>query len=379
MVIRLDPTVGWQTNKGAPVNIDAVRVQSRTLKRVDPEWRTSSYKADEVGAVYLAIEAGGVFGVGATASHPRRLTTADITAQLVDCVVPALEGWPLEDAYRRLAQLERPLHSRTSIAVDLALHDLIGRLSGLPAEVLWGGPLRNEVNLVRMVGIKAPEQLVAAVQPLYDVGVRAFKLKVGEGVERDVDRVRRVRRAFGDDVTIMVDANGAYDRDSGIELGRALGELGVHCIEQPLPYTDIEGMAVVRAASPVPLMADQMVESAADAVEVARRSAADMISLKLTKMGSVAECVRVAHVCTAVGIGVHLGGCAAPGIVDSALTRLALATPDIDIFAEVGESAALVQDQVSGVVHTCAVAKSDGLPGLGGMPPAIWTGSGSLS
>jgi L-alanine-DL-glutamate epimerase-like enolase superfamily enzyme len=118
-------------------------------------------------------------------------------------------------------------------------------------------------------------------------------------------------------------------------------------------------------------MADQMVESAADVVRVARAGAADMISLKLTKMGGVAECVRVAHVCAAVGIGVHLGGCAAPGIVDSALTRLALSTPDIDVFAEVGESAALVDDQVAGVVHIGPYARSDGHPGLGGMPPAL--------
>jgi muconate cycloisomerase len=353
------------------MKIDAIRVRSRTLKRVDPQWRTSSYKADEVGAVYVAIEAGGVTGVGATASHPRRLTADDIVAQLTGGVIPALEGRSVEEARGILAGLTAPVHSRTSIAIDLALHDLIGKLAGLPAEVLWGGPVRDQVHLVRMVGIKAPEELVDAVRPLFEAGVRAFKLKVGEGVERDVDRVRRVREAFGD-VTIMIDANGAYDRESGVQLGRALGELGVHCIEQPLPYQDVEGMALVRAASPVPLMADQMVESAADVVKVAQAGAADMISLKLTKMGSVAECVRVAHVCAAVGIGVHLGGCAAPGIVDSALTRLALSTPDIDVFAEVGESAALVDDQVSGVVHTGQYARSDGHPGLGGMPPAIW-------
>jgi L-alanine-DL-glutamate epimerase-like enolase superfamily enzyme len=354
------------------MKIDAIRVRSRTLKRVDPQWRTSSYKADEVGAVYVAIEAGGMTGVGATASHPRRLTADDIVAQLTGIVLPALAGRSVQDARGVLAALPAPIHSRTSIAVDLALHDLIGRLAGLPAEVLWGGPVRDRVNLVRMVGIKAPQEIVAAVRPLHEAGVRAFKLKVGEGVERDVDRVRRVRAAFGDDVTIMVDGNGAYDRDSGIEFGRALGELGVHCIEQPLPYQDVEGMALVRKAIPVPLMADQMVESVADVVAVAQAGAADMISLKLTKMGSVAECIRVAHVCAAVGIGVHLGGCAAPGIVDSALTRLALSTPDIDVYAEVGESAALVDDQVSGVVHAGPYARSDGHPGLGGMPPAIW-------
>jgi hypothetical protein len=94
------------------------------------------------------------------------------------------------------------------------------------------------------------------------------------------------------------------------------------------------------------------------------------VSLKLTKMGSVAECARVAAVCASMGLGVHLGGCAAPGIVDSALTRLALSTPDIDVYAEVGESQALVDDQVNGVVYQGPWATSDGQPGLGGLPPS---------
>ena len=89
------------------MRIDAIRVRSRTLKRVDPQWRTSSYKADEVGAVYVAIDAGGVTGVGATASHPRRLSAGDIVAQLTGGVVPALQGRPVEAARRQLAGLRR--------------------------------------------------------------------------------------------------------------------------------------------------------------------------------------------------------------------------------------------------------------------------------
>jgi len=101
---------------------------------------------------------------------------------------------------------------------------------------------------------------------------------------------------------------------------------------------------------------------------VGRLRAADIVSLKLTKMGSVAECLRVAHVCAAMGLGVHLGGCAAPGIVDSAITRLGLSTREIDVYAEAGESAALIDDQLNGVVLAGAYATGDGRAGLGGAP-----------
>jgi L-alanine-DL-glutamate epimerase-like enolase superfamily enzyme len=209
---------------------------------------------------------------------------------------------------------------------------------------------------------------VAAVRPTYEQGVRAFKVKVGDGAQRDIDRVRRLARAYPD-VKLMIDANGAYDLISALELCCGLADFDVLCVEQPIAYRDTEAMAKLREKSPVPLMADQMVESVADAVRVGRQRAADIVSLKLTKMGSIAECLRVAHVCAAMGMGVHLGGCAAPGIVDSAITRLAMSTPEIDAYAEAGESAALIDDQLSGVVFAGSFATSDGQPGLGGVAP----------
>ena len=101
---------------------------------------------------------------------------------------------------------------------------------------------------------------------------------------------------------------------------------------------------------------------------MASAGAADLISLKLTKMGSVTEAVRVVNACSAFGVQAHLGGCAGPGIVDSSLVRLALAFPDIAPYAEVGESLALVDDEVSGATFSGEWAVSDGLPGLGGVP-----------
>lgn len=351
------------------MRIESIGVHARLLKRADPEWRTSSYVASELGGVYVTIEAGGMTGTGASASHPRRITADQLTAQLRDGVAPALVGQPLGDARRVLAALPASsLHSRAAIAVDLAIHDLLGKLAGLPAEVMWGGLVRDRLNLVRMVGLKQPDQVVAAVRPLYDDGVRAFKVKVGDGTEHDIDRIRRLFAAFPD-IKLMVDANGAYDLDSALELCQGLSNFDVLCVEQPIAYQDLEAMARLRERSPVALMADQMVESVADAVQVGQSRAADIVSLKLTKMGSVSECLRVAHVCAAMGLGVHLGGCAAPGIVDSAIIRLGLSTPEIDVYAEAGESAALIDDQLNGAVLSGSYAASDGQPGLGGIPP----------
>ena len=352
--------------------VDAVHVRTRLLKRLDPTWKTASYSASEVVGVYVGIEAGGQTGVGATSAHPRRISEETLKSQLADQLSESLAGQPIDAVRRRLADLREPLHPRSAIAVDLALQDLLGKLAGVPAEVLWGGPLRDRINVVRMVGIKEPNEIVDTIRPLYDNGLRAFKLKVGNGVARDIDCVRRVRDGFPD-ATLMVDANGAYDLSAAIQLCGGLGDLNVLCVEQPIPYDDMDAMAALCRQSPVPVMADQLVETADDALRVGQAKAAHLVSLKLTKMGSVAECIRVASVCASVGLGVHVGGSASPGIVDSALTRLAMANLDIDSYAEVGESVGLIDDHINGVVYDGPFATSDGQPGLGGNPSVFQT------
>jgi L-alanine-DL-glutamate epimerase-like enolase superfamily enzyme len=349
------------------LKIDDVHIRTRVLERRDAGWQTSSYRASEVLGLYVGIEVEGGLGVGASAAHPRSLPPSALVEQAEAVLRPALVGRPLYGIQARLAATTG-LHGRTRLAADLALHDLLGKRAGVPAEVLWGGPVRRRVGVIRMIGLKEPEAVVDAVAPLHDEGYRAFKIKIGDGVDRDAERLRRVRSAFGADVVLTADANGHYSLADALVLCDRLAELGLFCLEQPLDYADRDGMATLRRATSVPLMADQSVASAEDAARVAASGAADLIAVKLTKMGSVAETARAICAAAAHGVQAYLGGSAAPGIVDSALTRLALTRPDIAPYAEVAEGSALVDDQVGGSTVAGGWATSDLLPGLGGRP-----------
>jgi L-Ala-D/L-Glu epimerase len=349
------------------VQIDDVRIRTRVLQRRDAGWQTASYRASEVVGLYVGIEVEGVLGIGASAAHPRRLPPSSMVAQAEEVLRPALVGQPLHGVQPRLAALTG-LHGRTRLAADLALHDLFGKRAGLPAEALWGGPVRSRIGVIRMIGLKEPDAVVDAVAPLHAEGYRAFKVKIGDGVDRDAERLRRLRSTFGGDVVLTADANGHYSRADALALCDRIAELDLFCLEQPLDHADREGMATLRRATSVPLMADQSVTSAEDAARVAAAGAADLIAVKLTKMGSVAETVRAVCASAAHGVPAYLGGSAAPGIVDSALTRLALTCADVAPYAEVDEASALFDDQVGGSVVSDGWATSDGLPGLGGSP-----------
>jgi L-Ala-D/L-Glu epimerase len=351
--------------------IERLHLRTAELQRTDRSWRTATYAAPTVSALYVAIEAAGQLGVGATSAKTRHDTLDELLPQVTGLVRPALEGSQLDAARSVLRQLS--LRPRVRVAIDLALHDLLGKLSGLPAEAHWGGRVRNSVPVIRMVGLKTPAELPEAVAPLIESGYRHLKIKGGTGVTEDTARIRILRESFGDSLDLTLDVNGAYSVTEAVQLCRLLDGQRVDAVEQPVDYKDIPGLAVVRRSSAIDILADQCVHDTASAAEVCRAGAADIISVKLTKMGSVEACSRVAQVGQAFGVRVRMGGSAAPGLVDGAACRLVLSDLSLDEAAEVGESAGLEESADGGPQIEDGLATLGHAPGLGG-PDSLFGG-----
>ena len=306
--------------------------------------------APVVEGFILEMKANGTVGIGGTAAHPLVISGDDVEAQLNGPVRDILMGADVYDGSSiRQALKTAKVHSRASIAADLALYDLLGKIANVPGYALLGGKFRPRVTVVRMVGVKAPPELKATVEDLVSQGLTHFKVKIGTKLDQDVGRIRALREAFGDKIWIGVDGNGAYEVDEAIELCKALEPYRVGLIEQPIKDNDVEGLVRVTAASPIPIMADQCVERrCVGARPVPAASCTRSISIKATKMGSLDECRRVAEVCHAFGIHVHFGGSAAPAVVDVAAAHLAASLPSIDEECEVGEFQAFQGDPFRG-------------------------------
>ena len=331
--------------------ISSVQVKRLKMPRVDPAWRTSSYAASSIEGFILEVTADGAAGIGGTAAHPSNISGDDLEAELNGPVRNILMGADVYEGSKiREALKSAGLNSRATIAADLALYDLLGKLANLPSYVFLGGRLRDRINVVRMVGIKAPDDLKKTVGELVSQGLTHFKVKIGTGLDEDLQRIRALREAFGDKIWIGVDGNGAYDVDGAIALSKGLDAYQVRLIEQPINYRDLDGLTQVSAASPIPIMADQCVEDIESALDVCRRRAAHVVSIKSTKMGFLDECRRITEVCNAFGVRVHVGGSAVPAVVDVASAHLAACLPGIDDEAEVGEFQAVQGDPLKGAV-----------------------------
>ena len=332
------------------MQIADVRITRATMPRVDPSWRTSSYAGSVVEGFLLEIEADGLVGLGGTAAHPSQIGPDELAAQLTGPVRAQLLRADARAGNRaRQALRAAGVHSRALLAADLALHDLLGKRADLPCYALWGGATRASLAVVRMVGLKTAADLEAAARTLLEQGFAHLKVKVGTSPAEDAARIRRLREAFGPRLWIAVDGNGAYTPDEAIDLSRALAPYDVRLIEQPIDYRDLDGLARVTAASPIPIMADQYVTDVASALRLCQRRAAHLVSIKATKMGSLDECRRVAELCQAFGIGVHVGGSAGPAVVEAAQAQLAAALPWIDEECAVGAFLAVTGDPSVGV------------------------------
>jgi len=192
-----------------------------------------------------------------------------------------------------------------------------------------------------------------------------MKVKVGTGIDEDVERIRALRKSFGKGIWIGVDGNGAYTAEEAIELSRELAPYDVGLIEQPIDSNDLDGLARVTAASPIPIMADQCVNDVKSALAVCQSRAAHIVSIKATKMGSLGECRRVFEVCRAFGVRAHIGGSAGPALVDVAQAQFAASLEGMDEECEVGEFQALTGDPTNGAAIKNGCLEISTLPGWG--------------
>jgi L-alanine-DL-glutamate epimerase-like enolase superfamily enzyme len=229
-------------------------------------------------------------------------------------------------------------NSYAKCAVDIALHDLWGKATGLPVYRLLGGAVRESVAIAHMVGLlPEPAALEEAVGAVRD-GVRALQIKGGVDAERDIRLVRALRAAVGPGVTLRVDANQGYGHGkSAIAVVRALADAGADYVEQPAAGLDC--MAEVTAASSLRIIADESCWDLHDAMELVRRRSADCISIYLAKAGGFAGAHAVAEIAAARNLACDINGSIESAIGNAANLHFALSHPAVSLASVIPVSA----------------------------------------
>jgi len=296
------------------------------------------------------------FGEGLPRPYVTGETVATCVARVRNVLLPAVRGVKLEvSAHDQILPFinsllpgngagERIAWHSARCAVELAIADCLLRAAGKS----FASILPPVVSTVRYSGIIAagnPADTERKAARMKAAGLRDLKIKVSG--QADIDRVRIVREVAGPEVSLRLDANGAFDFESARSFLKAVAAYEVDCVEQPLPRGDPAELAALRTSSPVPLMADESVVTLNDAVALAANRSCDMFNIRISKCGGIFNSLAMAQFAARSGIAIQLGcQVGETAILSSAGRHLAAHLPGLR-FVEGSYGAHLLSEDVA--------------------------------
>ena len=267
--------------------------------------------------VLLCVRAGGVSGWGEVRPVNPFLgeTAGSMFHALRDFYCPIVAG---RDAFQvesilRACERHLPANPAALGLLDVALHDLVGKALGIPAHFLLGGACKERIAMEWSVGSADEKTMVEeAVMAVEKYGIKYVCLKVGPGerMDADVRMVKAVRKSLGPHVFLGIDANTTLDAVGALKMLERLADVSLTYLEQPVPIAALGDMRLIRERGGVAILADESVYSRADAMNVVRAGAADVLGLKLFKCGGMRRSREIASIAESAASQVNSAGCA---------------------------------------------------------------------
>lgn len=263
---------------------------------------------------------------GDTSSWYRGELQESIIAMIANVIAPRiLIGEDPKNIEKIVAQMDLLVrdNNQAKATVDFALHDLKGKLLGVPVYELLGGRTVEAARQGWVLSAGKPEDVAAEAARAKSIGFALFKMKIGYGsLQDDIDMVHAVRDTVGNDAYLTIDANGFWSYEKALHIIRKLDPVGLDLIEQPLAHWDIEGMARLRGQVKTPIYADESAQELHNLKEIVDRRAADGLFLKLQKAGGILKSQRWLTMARLAGLPVHCGCMIGSGLEHSPSAHL---------------------------------------------------------
>lgn len=314
----------------------------------------------------------GLTGMGAASPGPEVTgeSIADCRNALKEHLYDLLVGCDICDLVKLLRKLEKamPQVPAARTAIDMALFDLAAQSAGKPLADLLGR-VHSSLPTSVTIGIDSIREMMEEARALLRQGFRILKIKLGDGLEKDVERLHKLCEHVGGRALVRVDINQAYTVDQYKAFFKSTAELGLEMIEQPLQAGEIEGMRCLPERMRRIAAADESLINTGDALTyTCPPKPFGIYNIKLMKCGGIYPALKMADIARTAGIDL-MWGCNDESIVSiAAALHAALASPATR-FLDLDGSLDLARDiVVGGFVLENGELRVTNQPGLGVAP-----------
>jgi L-alanine-DL-glutamate epimerase-like enolase superfamily enzyme len=272
------------------------------------------------------------------------------------------------DIKQRIEAMDRLIYGNHSIksAFDMALYDIASQNAGLPLYQFLGGNNAKTIITDYTVSIGEPAQMAADAVKIKNEGYPAIKIKLGRNGATDVERIKAIRNAVGDDIPLRIDANQGWSVPEAIETLNALSKFGIQHCEEPIPRWAFMHLPEVKKKSPIPIMSDESCGDDHDAERLINLQACDYLNIKLGKSGGIFKALKMVALAEKAGMHLQVGAFMESRLAMTAFAHFSLCSPMIEHF-DFDTCLMFSDDPVTGgiIYERNGVVKITETPGLG--------------
>ncbi len=329
-------TLSAMPSKTPPSTITRIRAYQVDLPLREGRYAWSGGNAVEVfDATVVAVDtAGGLTGWGEICplgpaylpayAAGARAGLAELAPQLLglDACALGLVNARMDGAMRG--------HPYVKSALDMACWDVLGQTAELPVATLMGGHVGESVALYRAISQDTPAAMAASVKKYRREGYRKFQLKVGGDPDVDIARIHAAAAVLSTGDVLVADANTGWTQHQALRVAAAVAEVDVY-LEQPC--VSYEQCLVVRRHTDRPFVLDEVIDDLGMVARAATDGAADVINLKISKVGGLTKARQIRDLCVSLGLAMTIEDTWGGDIVTAAIAHLAHSTPAQYLFS----------------------------------------------